>query len=116
MLVRLYLDDAEAPFKEVENAEDFSLDTTSIPDGEHRLRIETVEAGNVTGMREVSFTVRNGPGIAFSGFHPGDEINGTLNVLVNATEAGIDTRFNASSMETHSGIPIGWVGLPSLSS
>lgn len=109
MLIRLYLDDADTPFTEVENAEDFSLDTSSIPDGEHRLRIETVEAGKAAGLREVSFTVRNGPGIALSGFHPGDEINGTVKLLVNATEAGIDARFNASSMETHRGIPL-WVG------
>lgn len=109
MPIRLYLDDAKTPFQEIGNSEKFTLDTTGIPDGPHRLRIETVEDGRVTGRREMSFTVRNGPGIAVAGISPGDELAGEVSVLVNASEAGIDGRFDAHSMETHRGIPF-WVG------
>jgi cytochrome c553 len=109
VLIRLYLDDATAPLREINDAEKFSLDTTGIPDGPHRLRIETVENSRVTGQRFMSFTVRNGPGIAVAGIGPGDELHGSVPVIVNATEAGVDSRLAASSMETHRGIPF-WFG------
>ena len=57
----------------------------------------------------MSFTVRNGPGIAVSGISPGDELRGSIPVLINASEAGIDSKFDAHSMETHRGIPF-WAG------
>jgi cytochrome c553 len=109
VLIRLYLDDATAPLREINDAEKFLLDTTGIPDGPHKLRIETVENGRVTGQRFMSFTVRNGPGIAVAGIGPGDELHGSVPVIVNATEAGVDSRLAANSMETHRGIPF-WFG------
>ncbi|MCV6596078.1 MAG: cytochrome c [Mangrovicoccus sp.] len=109
MPIRLYLDNSQSPFREIENGERFELDTSALTDGPHRLRIETVEDGHITGNREISFTVRNGPGIAVAGIRPGDELRGAVNVLVNASEAGIDGRFDAHAMETHRGIPF-WVG------
>ncbi|MEL7117289.1 MAG: cytochrome c [Pseudomonadota bacterium] len=109
MKLRLYLDGADEIYREVSNAERFDLDTTGLSDGLHKLRIETVEDGVVTGQREMSFTVRNGPGIAVAGLEPGDEVRGTVKLLVNASEAGIDGKFDAHAMETHRGIPF-WVG------
>lgn len=109
MPIRLYLDDSTEPFREISNAEKFVFDTTEVPDGPHRLRVETLEDGRVTGHRDLSFTIRNGPGIAIAGIAPGDELSGAIPLLVNASEAGIDSRFDAHSMETHRGIPF-WVG------
>ena len=109
MLIRLYLDDETQAFREIENGARFVIDTTGIPDGVHRLRVETVEAGRVTGLREVPFSVRNGPGIAVAGLDAGDEVRGKVNLLVNASDAGIDGRFDVHAMETQRGIPF-WMG------
>lgn len=109
MKVRLYLDDEQNSFREIENSERFDLNTTDFIDGPHVLRIETVENGIATGSRFLSFTVRNGPGIAVAGLQPGDEVRGRVSVLVNASAAGIDSKFDAHSMETHRGIPF-WMG------
>ncbi|MEO0823000.1 MAG: c-type cytochrome, partial [Pseudomonadota bacterium] len=109
MPIRLYLDDASEPFREIENGARLAFDTTDLPDGAHRLRVETVEEGRVTGLREIPFTVRNGPGIAVAGVDPGDELRGTVNLLVNASDAGINARYDAHAMETHRGIPF-WMG------
>lgn len=109
MKIRLYLDEETEPFREISNSEKFEVDTTRVPDGPHVLRIETVEDGRVTGLRRMSFTVRNGPGIAVAGIEPGDEVRGALKLTVNASAAGIDSKFDAHSMETHRGIPF-WAG------
>jgi cytochrome c553 len=105
MQLRLYLDDATTPFAEVANGSRIGFDTTDLPDGRHTLRIETVEDGRVTGQRRTTFTVRNGPGIAVAGLSPGDEVRGKVKLVINASDAGIDGRFDAHSMETHRGIP-----------
>lgn len=107
--IRVYLDDVTTPFQELANGEKFNFDTTEVPDGRHTLRLETVEDGRVTGVREVPFVVRNGPGIAVAGIRAGDEVRGDLRLLVNASEGGIDARYDAHSMETHRGIPF-WMG------
>ncbi len=68
MLIRVYVDDSAKPVAELAGSSGrVKLDTTSIPDGTHRLRLETVEDDRVTGRREIPFTVRNGPGIAVAG-------------------------------------------------
>ena len=85
------------------------LDTASIPDGSHRLRIETVEGDRVTGHREIPFTVRNGPGIAVAGLSDRDEVRGQLGLAVDATAAGIDGQLDVHSLELHRGLPF-WTG------
>jgi cytochrome c553 len=107
--LRLYLDDATAPFREIVNGDRVAIDTTDLADGPHRLRVETVEGGSVTGCREVRFTVRNGPGIAVAGLDDGDEIRGQINLIVNASDAGIDGKFDVHAFETHRGLPF-WMG------
>ncbi len=106
MQMQLYLDEDTSPFKVVKNGEEFDFDTTGLADGVHKLRIVTVEAEKVTGQRIMTFTVRNGPGIAVVGLGPGDEVRGTLKLLVNASEAGIEGKFDPLAMETHRGIPL----------
>lgn len=109
MDLRLYLDDATTPFREIANGDRVTIDTTGLADGAHRLRVETVEGTSVTGSREVRFKVRNGPGIAVAGLNDGDEIHGKLALVVNASDAGIDSRFDVHALETHRGLPF-WMG------
>jgi cytochrome c553 len=114
MLIRIYVDDSAKPVAELAgNSGRLKLDTTSIPDGAHRLRFETVEGDRITGRREIPFTVRNGPGIAVAGLSPRDEVRGTLGLAVDATSAGIDADLDVHSLELHRGLPF-WTGMLSV--
>jgi cytochrome c553 len=114
MLIRVYVDDNTRPVAELAGSSGrLKLDTTSIPDGAHRLRFETVEGDRVTGRREIPFTVRNGPGIAVAGLSPRDEVRGTLGLAVDATSAGIDAHLDVPSLELHRGLPF-WTGMLSV--
>jgi cytochrome c553 len=110
MIIRIYVDGGTTPVVELAGSSGrIKLDTTSIPDGDHRLRIETVEADRVTGQREIPFTVRNGPGIAVAGLSDRDEVRGKLGLVVDATAAGIDGELDVHSLEVHRGLPF-WTG------
>jgi cytochrome c553 len=111
MLIRVYVDDSTKPLAELSGSSGrVKLDTTSLPDGTHRLRFETVEGDRVTGRREIPFTVRNGPGIAVAGLSARDEVRGTLGLAVDATSAGIDADLDVRSLELHRGLPF-WTGM-----
>src|SRR6516162_4681277 len=102
MIIRVYVDGDATPVAELPGSSGrLELDTTAIPDGVHRLRIETVEADRVTGQREITFSVRNGPGIAVAGLSERD--------AVDATVAGIDGALDVRSLELHRGLPF-WTG------
>ena len=108
--ILVYLDGAETPLAKLEgSAGDFSLDTTGIPDGTHRLRFVTMTGDRVTGEREVAFTVRNGPGIAVAGLEDHDEVRGRLALKVGATDAAVGARLDIPSLELHRGLPF-WMG------
>lgn len=109
MPIRIYLDESTTPFQEIENAQSFEFDSSGISDGTHTLRVETVENGHVTGRRSLKFSVRNGPGIAIVGLSPGDEIRGTVQMLVNASDGTINNRYTVQTMETHRGFSF-WMG------
>jgi cytochrome c553 len=114
MLIRVYVDDSTKPVAELAGSSGrLKLDTTSIPDGAHRLRFETIAGDRVTGRREIPFTVRNGPGIAVAGLSPRDEVRGTLGLAVDATSAGIDADLDVPSLELHRGLPF-WTGMLSI--
>lgn len=108
--IRVYLDGADKPLAELEgSAGDFALDTTTLPDGPHRLRFETVRGGRVTGYREMAFTVRNGPGIAVAGLSDQDEVQGRMDLKIGATDAAVGARLDLPSLELHRGLPF-WIG------
>jgi cytochrome c553 len=114
MRIRVYVDDSTRPIAELPGSSGrVKLDTTSLPDGTHRLRFETIEGDRVTGRREIPFTVRNGPGIAVAGLSARDEVRGTLALAVDATSAGIDADLDLRSLELHRGLPF-WTGMLSV--
>jgi len=114
-LIRVYLDGADKPVAELEgHGGDFTLDTTGLPDGVHRLRFVTVTGDRITGERgtgerEMTFTVRNGPGIAVAGLQDRDEVRGRLALTVDAADAAVGAHLDIPSLELHRGLPP-WIG------
>lgn len=111
MRIKAYLDNGTAPIAEVADASQrFEVDTTQLADGVHRLRLETIEDGKVTGVREIQFTARNGPGISVAGLADGDEVSGKLRLTTTASDAGINHRLDVHALELHRGLPF-WIGV-----
>jgi mono/diheme cytochrome c family protein len=82
--IDIFLDDATAPLLSTTPPLSFELDTSRLEDGRHVMRIEAYDAHGVKGVRTIDFSVRNGPGIAVSGLHQDDVLDGKIPIIVNA--------------------------------
>lgn len=109
-LVEVYLDGGSEPFAMHVPPARFELDTTQLEDGVHTLRFVARDGSGRRGVRSVSFTVRNGPGIAIDGIREGDVVDGRLALLVNAYGAGYEEHWEPARAETPAPIPTAtWV-------
>jgi mono/diheme cytochrome c family protein len=102
--VRIFIDDATEPIATYRPPARFHLDTRKIPDGEHRLRIEAVDAIGNVGVRIIPFAVANGPGITVTGLRPGSRIRGEIDVDINAFSA--EEPFDPVRAESAGPIPV----------
>lgn len=109
--IRIFLDDTLEPIADYEPPGAVTVDTRRLVDGEHRFRIEARDRSGNIGMREVSFHVRNGPGITLSGLRPGAVVRDTINFTVNAF--GAEDPFEPRRAESPSPIPV-WLWVLSL--
>ncbi len=82
--VRVYLDDASEPFGVYDPPASFKLDTSSMEDGPHVLRVETRDATGRTSSRTIPFEVRNGPVILIGGIASHEVVDGVVQIKVNA--------------------------------
>ena len=103
--VDVFLDGGAEPIVSYRPPVSFELDTAQLEDGEHLLRIEAYDSGGTKGVREVPFTVRNGPGIAVHGITAGDVVDGKLPVLVNAYGGAKEALWEPARVETPAPIP-----------
>ena len=120
--VTLYLDDATEPFATYRPPATVDVDTTTLADGPHMLRIQARDAIGVTGVRTIPFIVQNGPGITVTGLRANERVSGKLQLAVNAFSA--DEPFDPVRAESSGPIPVwtwvmsaliaawaGWYGL-----
>lgn len=110
MQIKVYLDDAAEPYQVLIPPEQFSLDTEQMVDGEHKLTFKAIKEGEVTSVRIIPFTVRNGPSIAVHGIVEQDTLSGTVSLLANAYGAKTGDEFEPLRMETPAPVPTwAWV-------
>ena len=102
----LFLDDAAEPFATYRPPATVSLDTSTLEDGPHRLRVRAVDAVGNVGVRTLRFTVANGPGISITGLRDNSTISGTIDFNINAF--GAREPFDAHRAESLNPIPV-WV-------
>lgn len=100
----LYLDDATEPFAVYRPPATVELDTTTLADGPHTLRIAARDAAGKAGVRTVPFVVQNGPGITVTGLRAGEHVHGRLKLDVNAF--GADEPFDPVRAESSGPIPV----------
>ncbi len=102
--VRIYLDDALEPVAVYRPPARFHLDTSTLPDGEHVMRIQATDAVGNVGVRSIPFTVANGPGITVTGLRAGSRVRGAIDVNVNAF--GAEEPFDPVRAESVGPIPV----------
>lgn len=107
-LIKVFLDDEEKPFAEFKPPVKFVLDTTKIPDGEHKLKIVARSSRGVEGTRTVPFEVRNGPAIAVVGLKDNDVVDSHIPITINAYGSETEDQFVIRGSETPKAIPA-WV-------
>lgn len=91
MKIELFVDDEAKPRAAFDPPAPFDLDTTTLADGPHVLHIRAIEDDGTTGVHDIPFTVRNGPGIAVVGLADNEVVQGRIPLLVNACCTGAGT-------------------------
>lgn len=107
-IVKVFLDEEEVPFAEFQPPVKFVLDTTKIPDGQHKLRIVAKSSKGVEGVKVVPFEVRNGPEIAIVGLQKNEVVDSQVPITINAYGSETEDQFIIKGSETPKAIPA-WV-------
>ena len=103
--VFIYIDDDIQPIGEYKVPVHFELDTTKIVDGNHILKVVSKSNSGKEGIRQIPFTVRNGPSIAVEGLHENAIVDGVLPLMINAYSKGDQKKFLIEGSETPRSIP-----------
>ena len=106
--VLLFLDDDKQPIVELETPIVFNFDTNKLSDGEHILKIVSKSVNGREGIRNINFTVRNGPTISVEGLSENDIVDGSLPLMINAYDKGMPKSFVIEGSETPQTVPV-WV-------
>ncbi len=110
MKIELFVDDEAKPRAAFDPPAPFDLDTTTLADGPHVLHIRAIEDDGTTGVHDIPFTVRNGPGIAVVGLADNEVVQGRIPLLVNAYASRVGDIFEPSRAETPAPVPTwAWV-------
>lgn len=103
----IFLDDEKQPLGTFKSPINFELDTTRLADGEHVLRIVSVDPHGREGIRLIPFTVKNGPDISIEGLKEKQIVDGVIPLMINAYGKGDSKHFLIESSEVPRSIP-GW--------
>src|SRR5699024_2902946 len=104
-VVKVFLDEEEKPFGEFAPPVEIMLDTTKIPDGEHKLRIVAKSSGMVEGIKTIPFTVKNGPEITVMGLKPNQTVDQETAITINAYGSEASDRFIMKGSEDPKPVP-----------
>jgi hypothetical protein len=108
--IEVYLDDAAEPLLRRPPPAALELDTRTIDDGDHTLRIEAWDGSGRKGVRLVPFSVRNGPAISLSGLTAGAVVEGQLSLTLHAYAGGNEDHWKPELAEVPAPIPTwAWV-------
>ncbi|MGH8507515.1 MAG: c-type cytochrome [Gammaproteobacteria bacterium] len=105
MKIEVFIDGKTAPHCVLTPPETFSLDTTLLDDGPHVIRFKAIDTDGSISVREIPFTVRNGPGIAVHGIVDHDVVRERVSVLANAYSSTVGDTFEPMRIETPAPIP-----------
>ncbi|MEO6603024.1 MAG: cytochrome C [Polyangiaceae bacterium] len=114
-LISVYMDGASEPLMHGVPPAPLKIDTRSLDDGEHVLRIEASDGQGVKGMKSIAFRVRNGPEISVRGLEQGAVVAGQLSLVLHAYSGANEESWKPELAEVPAPVPTwAWVVLISV--
>jgi hypothetical protein len=108
--IAVYLDDDAEPLLRRPPPLALELDTRTLDDGDHTLRIEAWDGSGRKGVELLPFRVRNGPAISNSGLTAGAVVEGQLSLTLHAYAGGNEDNWKPELAEVPAPIPTwAWV-------
>lgn len=108
--IEVYLDDSPDPLLRRPPPASLELDTRSLEDGEHALRVEAWDGSGRKGVQIVPFSVRNGPAISVTGLSAGAVVEGQLSLVLHAYAGGNEEHWKPELAEVPAPVPTwAWV-------
>jgi mono/diheme cytochrome c family protein len=102
--ISVFLDDQPEPLAVYRPPASFTLDTTSLADGDHALHLRATDSLGHVSNRTMRFSVHNGPGITVTGLRDGSRVSGTIELNINAFSA--NEPFDPLRAESSAPIPV----------
>lgn len=102
--IAVFLDDDGAALATYRPPATFTLDTTSMDDGDHILRLRAVDSLGKVSNRTMHFSVHNGPGITVTGLREGSRVSGQVELNLNAFSAS--EPFDPVRAESSAPVPV----------
>lgn len=102
--VDVFLNGANEPFSTVLPPAHIDIDTTTLDDGPHELRLEAFDTNGNAGRRTIPFVVQNGPGITVTGLRAGERVGGRIGLEINAFSG--EEPFDPIRAESSGPIPV----------
>lgn len=85
--IEVYLDDAPQPMQVLTQSPfNVKLDTRSLADGEHNLKVVTQYRNGSRDIRTIPFKVANTPGVLVQGLDSGKEVSGELDLTLRVAD------------------------------
>jgi hypothetical protein len=108
--IEVYLDASPDPLLRRPPPASLELDTRSLEDGEHVLRVEAWDGSGRKGVQTVPFSVRNGPAISVAGLSAGAVVEGQLSLVLHAYAGGNEEHWKPELAEVPAPVPTwAWV-------
>ena len=104
--VLLFIDEDPQPIADLETPIVFDFDTSKLTDGEHILKIVSQSPSGREGIRNINFTVKNGPAISIEGLKENDIVDGSFPLMINSYDKGNQKSFVIVGSETPQTIPV----------
>lgn len=110
-IIKVYIDDSDEALAIGNAPNKLEIDTTSLSDGNHTLRIVATDTDGASNEKLINFTVRNGPYIAVDGIKSGETFSGNIDVILDAYDTNNTRIFTPNTAEIPRGIPFWFWGI-----
>lgn len=88
--IEVFLDQAKEPIQVLRQAPfRIRLDTRTLPDGEHELKVTTHYTNGTSEVKQIPFRVANTPGVMVQGLEAGGEVSGDLEVGLRVADPAV---------------------------
>jgi len=109
--IKVFLDNGTDPIAEGNVPNQLEIDTRSIKDGPHTLRIIATDVDGISNEKLIPFVVRNGPYIAVNGLKDNAVVDDKINLILDAYGETSLRDWRPNVVEVPTGVPFWYWGV-----